>query len=185
MELKHDNVRKVNGKEVKAPKAGAFAGIAVLTAGLALASCASQKNVWETELTMVETVRRHETYGNLECVAKVTPKNKALICGAENTTVKEGDTILALEGNKPREFYFLLKVRSVGNEGVEIQGVLDVLGLVQNAVTPFTVKFGETREYTLEGADGSFTMKVERGEKPGTAIVSLGTPDAPLNLTLN
>ena len=184
MELKPDNK-----KEVKARKAGLFAGMAVLAAGLALASCASQKDTkWATETAMVQTVRRHAMYSQLDCKAEATRKVKALLCGVQdNATVKVGDTILALEANKPREFYYLLKVGKVDDKGIEIRTVIDVLGLAhdESAVTPFRVNFGETREYNVEGTSGGFAVKVERGAEAGTAIVSLINPEPALKLTLN
>jgi hypothetical protein len=191
MELKHDDKKEVRN-EVKVPKVRAFAGAIGLTAGLALVSCAAQqKEVKMTEQSKVEAApvmvmaaeaKPISAPVSMEAAAKVVAADQARrekfleglekrpeldsgiacvlgmprVCFANKVVLEAGDTFLTV-GMVMEKGYFAFNISKVDEKGIEVAG------------TRFS--FGETKP--LVGSAGSPTLTVEKGPKPGTAIVTV------------
>jgi len=120
---------------------------------------------------VVQTVQKtQKTYKGLRCDAGVN-----LFCAADRTPVKAGDPILSVEFVFEKAGFFTMNVAKVDAKGIVVGNSTEIFMSEQSDGKSFRVNFGETKAIQLSSTL-KIAIKVEKGPKPGTAIVTITAP---------
>jgi hypothetical protein len=119
-----------------------------------------------------QTVQQiQKTYKNLKCDAGIN-----LICTADKTLVKAGDTVLSVEFLFEKAGFFNWNVTKVDAKGITVGSSEEFFMIEEGNIKSFKVNFGEPKEIQLSSTL-VISVKAEKGPKPGTAIVTVGAPE--------
>lgn len=95
-----------------------------------------------------------------------------IICLANKSVLEVGDPVLAIEFVFEKAGFFFWNVTKIDSKGIEIGGYMEIFMSEHATNKPFRVNFGETKSIPSKfGLDSA--ISVEKGLKPGTAIVSV------------